>query len=150
VELLQKTKTSYLCLAFIRYPLFTVGAADYLLFNEFLELRYSNRHNPSHTTATPTQTTRHVIQGKFRHFTYNTFYIFMFIIYDYKNFTIQIINSIFPQDTTRNGLKATLDALYTQECHGDIIDIKLLTAVYNTGLFEMIVGVLTTCHTQYT
>jgi hypothetical protein len=53
VDPLQKTKTSCSCLAFIRYPLFTVGAADYLLFKEFLELRYSNRHTPSHTTATP-------------------------------------------------------------------------------------------------
>ena len=52
VDTLQKTKTSCSCLAFIWYPLFTVGAADYLLFNEFRGLRHSKRHTPSHTIAT--------------------------------------------------------------------------------------------------
>jgi hypothetical protein len=44
----------------------------------------------------------------------------------------------------------------TQSEHHDIFNMKvqdvLMTDIYYkcTGLFEMIVGVLTTCHTQYT
>ena len=29
-------------------------------------------------------------------------------------------------------------------------EITVCTFLYHTGLFEMIVGVITTCHTQYT
>ena len=77
------------------------------------------------------QTTRHVIQSKFRHFTYSTFSIVMFILYlgeHNTEFMIHIINSIYSQDTICNGLNATLDVLYTDEYHGDIIDIDLLTS----------------------